>query len=105
MQHIINSTIQDGQVAATGQPYFVDYHDQSRNQIGFYNLHRYGWNVNRWFDNRDNRYNFQLVKEFKQVFHHKRNLTNATQVKSIREAMENAPNGTYTSVCRLEGNR
>ena len=95
MQPIINSIIQDGQVAATGQPYFINYYDQTRNQIGFYNNHRYGWNLNRWFNKNDNRYNFQFVKEFKQVFHYNRNPTNATQVKSLREAMDNAPNGTY----------
>ena len=95
MQPIINSIIQDGQVAATGQPYYIDYYDQSRNQIGFYNHHRYGWNMSKWFDSRDNRFNFQFIKEFKQVFHYHRNPTNATQVKSLREAMKNAPNGTY----------
>ena len=95
MQPVINSVIQDGQVAASGQPYFINFYDQSDNQIRFYNHHRRGWNSNKWFDNRDNRYNFQFIKEFRQVFNFSNNPSNASQVKSIREAMENAPNGTY----------
>ena len=45
MQPVINLVIQDGPVAATGIPYFVNYYDSSRNKIHWFNLQRQrlGW--------------------------------------------------------------
>ena len=97
MQPIINSTIQNGQVTATGIPYFVDYHDQSHNQIHFNNPNQYEWNVNRWFKSNanGNRFSYQFIKEYKQIFHYSERPQNPSQVTSLKEAMTNAPNGTY----------
>ena len=85
MQPVINSVIQDGQVAATGIPYFVNYYDSSRNKIPWFNLQRQGWNGNgnQWYDHRDNRFNYQFLKEFRQTFHFNNNPQNATQAKSL----------------------
>ena len=95
MQPVVNTSIQDGQVAATGQPYFINYHDNSQNQIRFNNPHQYEWNIHRWFNPNDNRFSFQFIKEYKQIFHYNQNPQNASQVTSLRDAMTNAPNGTY----------
>ena len=64
MQPVISASVQDGQVAATGQPYFINYNDTSYNKIPLYNQQRQGWGVNRWFDKRDDRFNYQFIKEF-----------------------------------------
>ena len=68
VQPIITANIQNRQVATTGQPYFYNQNITSRNKIQLYNHHRQGWELNRWFDSRDNRYNYQFIKEFKQTF-------------------------------------
>ena len=70
MQPIINSIIQNGQVATTGQPYFVDYHDTSRNQIRFNNPNQYEWNTNRWYNSNGNRFSFQFIKEYTRTHVH-----------------------------------
>ena len=95
MQPIINTTIHDGQVAATGQPYFVDRYDTSNNKIPWYNLHRYGWDTNQWFDHRDGVFNYNFIKNFRQTFHYSAQPQNASQVSTFREAMENVPDGCY----------
>ena len=54
-----------------------------------------GWDGNQWYDHRDNRSSYQFLKEFRQTFHFSNNPQTASQVKSFKEAMQNAPNGTY----------
>ena len=95
MQPIITSNIQNEQVAATGQPYFYTQNITNYNKIRINNENRYGWGTNRWFDIRDDRYNYQFLKEFKQTFHFSNNPTNASQVKNFRAALQHAPEGTY----------
>ena len=89
MQPVINTTIHDGQVAATGQPYFMDRYDTTNNKIPWYNLHRYGWDINQWFDHRDS------TKNFRQTFHYNAKPQNASQVSCFRDALENVPDGCY----------
>ena len=95
MQPVINTTIQYGQVAATGQPYFTDRYDKSNNKIPWYNKHRYEWDTNQWFDHCDNIFNHDFIKDFRQVFHFNPNPENASQVLAFRDAMENTPDGCY----------
>ena len=95
MQPVITSNIQNRQVAATGQPYFYNQNMNNYNKIYLHNPNRYGWGTNRWFDIRDNRYNYQFIKEFKQTFHFSNNPKNAGQVKNFQAALQHAPNGTY----------
>ena len=95
MQPVITTNIQNGQVAATGQPYFYNQNINSYNKIQLHNHIRYDWSTNRWYDNRDSRYNYQFIKEFKQTFHFSNNPTNASQVKNFRAALQHAPDGTY----------
>ena len=95
MVPIINNQVQDGRMAASGQPYFIDFLDRTNDQIPFFESHRNTWGANRFFDKRDLRYNYQFIKEYQKAWYFNDNPRYQNQVGSFLEAVTNSGNGTY----------
>ena len=98
MVPVINSAIQNGRMAASGQPYFINFLDKSNEQIPFYDIHRHTWSANRFFDRRDIRYNYQFIKEYQKTWYYNVNPQHNNQVTQFGDAINQSGNGTYMYV-------
>ena len=95
MVPVVNSQIQNGRMAASGQPYFLDYLDKSFEQIPFYDPDRHTWDANRFFDKRDLRFNYQFIKEYQKIWYFNNKPQHSNQVSSFIEAVNKSKDGTY----------
>ena len=98
MVPVINSAIQNGRMAASGQPYFINFLDKSNEQIPFYDIHRHTWSANRFYDRRDIRYNYQFIKEYQRTWYYNANPQHNNQVVQFGDAINQSGNGTYMYV-------
>ena len=95
MVPVVNSQINEGRITASEQPYFIDFYDKSNVQIPFHDVNRYKWTVNRFFDKRDMRFNYEFIHEYKKTWYFSYTAAHSNQVISFLEAVNKSGNGTY----------
>ena len=75
----------DGRLQSSGLPYFIDFFDKSNEQIPFHDVNRYKWNINRFFDKRNMRFNYQFIYEYHKTWYFSNSANHSNQVKSFLE--------------------
>ena len=100
MVPVINNYVKDGRMTTSGQPYFIDFFDRSNEQIPFFETNRNTLSVNRFFDNRDGRFSYQYIKEYRRTWYYNSNPQHSNQIPQFIDAVKNSINGTYMYVER-----